>query len=532
MQGFGRTSYLVLGSDKMKDMREMKSGEKKKNGLPDVVGNPNIEGIENHYVTMDMVNDAVNKGFEKAVDGTIATQEVKDFFSLENGKPCLCVDLQKMQTPAPVNGLKLINEKDGKHFYQIPGTGALNFEKKDGKYNLAYNATATEKLELNYRSITPETSKEVASRNKNIFDYTTNPETKQTLDILSKPVLISKLIGLDTKNPKLYAEFLAHASNIDSKDTNVRNQLNGISEKEYEAAAVDLKTLFSDPSVKDIVEVKQLITILEKGNINSKALLINKMKSLFATDSRIQSGTNISVLMSERKDAFKDIVGPSGEKIPDSIAAYRKKFEAEGNKKATKITSIPNLFGYTAFYRYPMKTATGEVKTDHRRFSLTAPGSTNALDTFHTKIEKPEDRKQAAEWFGKNFEKNELDAQIILNAIQQKLQTEKIPNLSSKQLADLLKGESIVFTIDNKNKKCSIDVDYMFYLLAECANESVGVAIKNIKIEDISGGDLAYNTSVETANRWNISVSGSAPKNSDLDIRGKESAITLATQIS
>lgn len=172
----------------------MKTTEKRKAGLPDVVGNPKVEGIENYYVTMDMVNSSIDKGFENTIDGPIAKQEIKEFFSLENGKPCLCLDLQKMQTPAPVTGLKLLSEKDGKQFYQIPGTGSLNFEKRNGKYNLAYDATKTEKLDITYSSITPETSKEIASRNKNIFDYTTNPETKQTLDILSKPVLINKLI--------------------------------------------------------------------------------------------------------------------------------------------------------------------------------------------------------------------------------------------------------------------------------------------------------------------------------------------------
>ena len=71
---------------------------------------------------------------------------------------------------------------------------------------------------------------------------------------------------------------------------------------------------------------------------------------------------------------------------------------------------VPNIIGYTAFYRY-------EKTGDHRRFSLTAPGSTRILDGYQKDV--PADKtKIARDWLLKNLESNNREFNLVRKSLE------------------------------------------------------------------------------------------------------------------
>jgi hypothetical protein len=79
---------------------------------------------------------------------------------------------------------------------------------------------------------------------------------------------------------------------------------------------------------------------------------------------------------------------------------------------------------------------------------------------------------------------NKKDIKITIDELE--------PNLEK-----LLKHNELILqdlTLDSF-KKISIDIDWVFYLLGECGNESLGMNIKGIKIHDINVPEANFTAS-------------------------------------
>ena len=163
-----------------------------------------------------------------------------------------------------------------------------------------------------------------------------------------------------------------------------------------------------------------------------------------------------------------------------------------GTLNSRKPEPKSNIIGFTAFYRKG-------VEPTERGMGLTPYGNTNILgQTF----ELPDSSKASAKnWIIKNLKNHPAQMQTISESLG------KVANrgtngvndkwfLTNNTLSTLLeKGE---VDVDNW-KKISINVNPVAYFLAECANQSIGLELWDLKIEEaeqitLSEGKMTYNT--------------------------------------
>mgnify|MGYP001737073274 CR=1 FL=1 len=151
-----------------------------------------------------------------------------------------------------------------------------------------------------------------------------------------------------------------------------------------------------------------------------------------------------------------------------------------------------NIIGFTAFYRKG-------VKPTERGMGLTPYGNTNILgQTF----ELPDSSKVSAKkWIIDNLKNHPAQMQTISRSLG-KVSFEwwngvnKDWFLTNDSLTTLLKEGKV--DVDNW-KKISINVNPVAYFLAECANQSIGLELWDLKIEEaeqitLSEGKMTYNT--------------------------------------
>ena len=106
------------------------------------------------------------------------------------------------------------------------------------------------------------------------------------------------------------------------------------------------------------------------------------------------------------------------------------------------------------------------------------------------------DKSKASEWFlGWKNEKGDYVPWVLTEKSPaewsnlKRVLKNKLPewaSLSNENLKKLLKWEEIEFTLDNSQKKVKVklDVKYVFYLMWECANESVGIELWSLQVQE------------------------------------------------
>ena len=163
-----------------------------------------------------------------------------------------------------------------------------------------------------------------------------------------------------------------------------------------------------------------------------------------------------------------------------------------GDLDLTKSEIKRNIIGFTAFYRKG-------VKPTERGMGLTPYGHTNVLgQTFD--LPSPSN-DSAKKWIIKNLKNHPAQMQTISESLG------KVANkgtngvnakwfLTNDSLRTLLENWSV--DVDNW-KKISININPVAYFLAECANQSIGLELWNLKIEEaeqitLSEGKMTYNT--------------------------------------
>ena len=214
----------------------------------------------------------------------------------------------------------------------------------------------------------------------------------------------------------------------------------------------------------------------------------------------------IKVIMAEidskLKDSKQEIQNLT--KVRDSQFRYKSALQAftgvEGVDYAqlaekldlTKSKIKRNIIGFTAFYRKG-------VEPTERGMGLTPYGHTNVLgQTFNL---SDSSKVSAKNWIINNLKNHPAQMQTISESLG------KVANkgtngvnakwfLTNDSLRTLLENWSV--DIDNW-KKISINVNPVAYFLAECANQSIGLELWDLKIEEaeqitLSEGKMTYNT--------------------------------------
>ncbi len=364
----------------------------------------------------------------------------------------------------------------------------------DDSYTVALDDTnPTDKLTINYIDQKAyQEAKNKAIHNKESRSVTTTFDEEGIKKEFALPTNISTVFAQDTEealsvfdnyNKTLYREFMESIV-----DKNIDSFINAT---DYGNAFEALKKILT--TNKKYNELPDLKALIERTDLtpNEKMLIVDKFKTIFSYVIELTDGKNdgkkLSSLISVRKLTYTTMKWPNGENFP-TMDDYRTTIVNNlKNENTLERTSVPNLIGFTAFYR---------LKDDKgRKYAMTPVGWTNVLSSWDLETAMLPlnnwDIPKTKDWFIKNLNVNKDNKKMIL---------EKIVNLLNKnginipidslepKLEKLLKTNELILqdlTLDSF-KKISIDINRVFYLLGECGNESLGMNIKGIKIHDVN----------------------------------------------
>lgn len=238
--------------------------------------------------------------------------------------------------------------------------------------------------------------------------------------------------------------------------------------------------------------------IIKTGTPEQKSQLVSYMTEAFAIEEREYKNKTATELM-DKRDGTVNIAkhGPAYARIDraESGGINIKNLFSRDDLKAlykwldTKPSNTwepqKDLIWYTAFYRK-------NANNKERGYAMTLPGYTRVLwgkiNTFDKWSQKEADAKT---WLVENLRTDTLAQQAIKDALATKdlgpVSKESIKNLTPGQLITLLTKKEWL-PLDGCT--LSIDATPVFYLLAECANESLGLQLKAITCKDQNGVEI------------------------------------------
>ncbi len=365
----------------------------------------------------------------------------------------------------------------------------------DGKtYTVKRSSSPSDKLTITYID-----QKEYEESKKTFEKDKKNWETKETIvtdlfeigedselykaeSILTQ--LQTALQDLEKKRPndKNYALFLTAASNI--IDTN------GLIDDTEITKAIE----YLQPMLRDNTLVAALNEYLSSSDWQIKSYVVDRLKQIFAKDS-YYSGKTISYILSKHNNRQK-VTWPSGQNVPTSLL---QEMTTSRNERKSNTQSyyqehaIPNknIVGYTAFYRN-YGNQYGNIK-----YSMTSLGSTWSQVEPHT-ISK-DNKEYAKDWFLNNLQKNKYEVEKLAMSLEKQF-TKQWVSVSLKNsdytktrdtLQQLLSWKEIKVA---SWEKIRIDISYIFYLLGECCNESLGIKINSLTIKKLKDDNTDDNT--------------------------------------
>lgn len=301
--------------------------------------------------------------------------------------------------------------------------------------------------------------------------------------------LTPKIYNAEQTNPNAYSLFMSYSSTILDND-------GGIDDVELGKAIEQLQILL--PNDTWVIELKWYLDPA-KSNRYTKTYIVDRLKQIFAKESYYE-GKQLNAIINNQNRLYwrRTVKWPSQESLPQSLVTEFQKKKLSDERKNTYYTSptiYPNLLWYTAFYR----------NTITHNYSLTSLGNTSS----QVELYKASNQIEARDRFLNNLQKNKkeveylaisLEKQFAEKGVSVKLLIEDDYATTRKNISILLSGNQLdknQVTIDSW-VKISIDIDYVFYLLGECCNESIWANITNIKInkvnDDIDGKYSATGT--------------------------------------
>lgn len=386
----------------------------------------------------------------------------------------------KLQKPA---NYKVVFEPATIEWTSLKYNWTLTIKKlSDKTFSVSFDTnTSPDKLTISY--IDQEeydgalTAAEAIPSNREIKTITSSTEIKTTFNM---PANLSNVFDEQTEkalsifddyNQTLYKEFMESIVGI---------WLDAfIDATDYASAFTVLKRILSkNPKYDQLPDLKSLI---EKPDlsVNERILIVDKFKTIFSYITYLSDGkadgSNLSALITRRWSIYTSMEWPDGMKYP-LTTEYRKTILAnlKGENQLTR-EPVENLIGFTAFYRL---NGTG------RKYAMTPVGGTNVLmwSTLEESMMSinEHDKGNAQNRFIKNLDVNSDNKKMVVEKINSLLKKNNI-TIMEKDIPTLLTWKYL--SIDSF-RKISIDITRMFYLLGECGNESLGMKIENINIQE------------------------------------------------
>jgi len=305
----------------------------------------------------------------------------------------------------------------------------------------------------------------------------------EATDVLGKfndPEVVAVISKLDSyKGKKSREKFSVFMKNKVSALANFEQQKNDLIQvlKEYN------NTHRKDNLLNDI------LSILEDGNVppENQQLLVDRLMALSAKVN-IPDKKTLEGLIAKRK-WYKEstMTWPNGQPIFNrlsSIENYRTTIPQEISECQPKV--MADIIGATAFYNR---------SNTSKWLALTWLWVTTVFGWVVKPLEG-NDRKIAEEWFlwsewwtsyvpwVLDKDKSPMEWNNLQNTITNYVKS-AVPDLwelSEDNIKKLLRWETIELDTSPEKVKINLDVDYVFYLMWECANESVGMQLWKIHI--------------------------------------------------
>ena len=290
---------------------------------------------------------------------------------------------------------------------------------------------------------------------------------KKTVSVEYKPVFLDSLFTdevinwlktIDSSNWRKFSEFMRTKRDAVDKFEDMLDALNKVlwNNNKYKAIVDKLK----DPSTSN----------------EDKQLIIDRIMA-FSAYANVHTKEWLDQNIKRRWDYYRkeSMIGPNWKSIFDKLSVKRE--DILQDIQSYESIAKPNLLWATAFY-HKNNTA--------KWLAITWIWATNVL-WWVTKNLEWNDAQEAKNWFlwytewemyvpwvlDKSKSPMERDnlKRVVLETIWEK-------ELSDKNLKDLLEWKEVEFNIDKGKKKIKLDSNYVFYLMWECANESIGMELK------------------------------------------------------
>lgn len=399
----------------------------------------------------------------------------------------------------------------------MPQTGTLTILlKSDGKYYMYYRSTPSDKLSIDYQlewsttitntvgnstTITIENGQSINWKNTNI-NFVDVFQDYDSIDRIFDGIE-KGLSKMDDARPWKYATFMDAASDVVNRSI--------IDNSSYDTAFDALKDILDKKIDDHTFDALRNKIYADNLSINEKVMVVDRFKSIFSYHIDLTNGTNnwnyFNKLLRWRGEIYKNLKWyDRNQKFPKLDTDYRSKISSKiwNIDKLEKIEKN-NLFGMTAFYR---------LWNSHewRSYSMTQMWSTNVLGGYMENILEW-DLEATQNWFLNNLDKSGPHKNILKETLQKQIWITDL-NLTDEQLKMLLMWKPI--DINDGKTRINLGLEYVFYLLWECANESIGINLQNITImerEDLENPREEENEnpddSTEEINenwRWKITV--------------------------
>lgn len=281
--------------------------------------------------------------------------------------------------------------------------------------------------------------------------------------------LSSSLEELENADPKAYADFLLDASTPGADGE--------INDDELSQAIVHLEILMTKDKQSPSFTILKWFLDGDKEEV--KSYIVDRMKQILAREPLYKISTIGQILTSHKWR--EKVKWPSKQTIPANLLKEMKvqRDEVKKTYMSTKFETNPtideNLIGYTAFYR-----------PQAQKYSITSLGETGYQ--WEIKNISETNKETAQSWFLENFKMNKHEVEYFAKNLEAQFAAQWLAvTLKNENYADTLSSlESLiqwdVLLLDSW-EKISIDIDWVFYLLGDCCNESLGMKIKNITIQ-------------------------------------------------
>ena len=218
-----------------------------------------------------------------------------------------------------------------------------------------------------------------------------------------------------------------------------------------------------------------------------KVLIVDRFKAIFSYNDKLVNKWCLKLQVRDRWNAYENLFWyDKSVEFPLKWWNYRENIVNQFNVEYPwsdwtanqfRRNLSPNLIWMTAFYRL----GNGDR---WRSYMFTELWWTNVLWWVTKEIVGDSELEATKEWFTKNLDKSTVHQNMIISALTKKIleKTNQNVSITWEQLKDILLWNSVDIWLENDKISIKREPKYIFYLLWECANESIWVLLDNINI--------------------------------------------------